>query len=163
MSKVVLYMAISADGFIAGANNETPWSDAEWEAYREFVKSCDVCLIGSRTYEVMKASDEFVEGVKYLVATSDPNLDTGNFEKLSIQSPDEIPKANKVGVIGGGQLNGSLATMGIIDEIILDVEPVTLGQGIRLFGSHNVNLTLKLLATKQIGESTVQNRYEVVR
>lgn len=48
MSKVILYMAISADGFIAGVNNETPWSDEEWEAYREFVMSCDVCLIGSR-------------------------------------------------------------------------------------------------------------------
>lgn len=163
MSKVILYMAVSVDGFIAGTNNETPWSDAEWEAYREFVKSCDVCLIGGRTYEVMTASNEFVEGVKYLVVTQDDNLSTGDFEKISIQSADDMPDANKIGVVGGGELNGSLAELGVINEIILDVEPVTLGQGKLLFGSHKPDLKLKLLSSKQIGESTLQNHYEILR
>ena len=163
MSKVVLYMAVSIDGFIAGSNNETPWSDAEWEAYREFVKSCDVCLIGSRTYEVMKASDEFVDDVRYLVVTHNSSIDTGDFEKLSIKSANDMPKANRIGVIGGGELNGSLAALGVIDEIILDVEPVTLGQGKQLFGSRNPKLKLKLLSSKQLGYSTLQNHYEVLR
>lgn len=162
-SQVVLYMAVSADGFIAGVNNETPWSDAEWEAYREFVKSCDVCLIGSRTYEVMKASDEFVDGAKYLVVTHDNSIDTGGFEKISIQSADDMPQVSRVGVIGGGELNGSLVALGVIDEIILDVEPVTIGQGKLLFGSHSPSLNLKLLSSKQIGDSTLQNHYEVLR
>ncbi len=163
MSKVILYMAISVDGFIAGVNNETPWSDAEWEAYREFVKSCDVCLIGSRTYEVMQASNEFVEGVNYLVVTHNNDIDTGDFKKVSIRSADDMPRGNKIGVVGGGELNGSLAMLGVIDEIILDVESVTLGQGKLLFGSHNPDLKLKLLATKLIGESTLQNHYEVLK
>lgn len=163
MSKVVLYMAVSVDGFIAGANNETPWSDAEWEAYREFIKSCDVCLIGSRTYEVMLSSNEFVEDAIYLVVTQDDNLDTGDFEKVSIRSADDMPKFNKIGVVGGGDLNGCLAELGVIDEIILDVEPVILGQGIPLFGNHKPDLQLKLIGSKRIGESTIQNHYEVLK
>lgn len=163
MNKAILYMAVSADGFIAGTNNETPWSDAEWEAYREFVKSCDVCLIGSQTYKVMEASNEFVEGVKYFVVTHDTNLDTGDHEKLSIQRVADMPQAERIGVVGGGELNGSLAKLGVIDEVFLDVEPVVLGQGKQLFGSHDVTLELKLLATKRIGESTVQNHYEVMK
>jgi dihydrofolate reductase len=95
------------------------------------------------------------------VVTQDDNLSTGNFEKISIQSADDMPKANKIGVVGGGELNGSLAELGVIDEVILDVEPVTLGQGKLLFGSHKPNLKLKLLSSKQIGESTLQNHYEV--
>lgn len=163
MSKIILYMAISADGFIAGANDETPWSDEEWTAFQEFVQSCDVCLLGRKTYEIMKNGGEFVDGTKYVVVTSDGTADTGEYEKLAINSPSDLPQAGKIGIIGGGELNGSLAKLDVIDEIILDVEPITLGQGKRLFGSHSVNLKLKLLATRQIGQSTIQNRYQVLK
>lgn len=163
MSEVILYMAVSADGFVAGENNETPWSDAEWESYREFVTSCDVCLIGSSTYQAMKRSDEFVEGVKYIVATSDQNLDTGTFEKLTISSADDMPKAEKIGVVGGGDLNGRLMSLDVIDEVILDIEPVILGQGIKLFGEHEVSKELRLISSKKLGESGIQNHYEVLK
>lgn len=163
MSKVTLYMATSADGFIAGTNDETPWSDEEWAAFQEFVKSCDICLLGRRTYEIMKNGGEFVNGTKYIVVTNDQTADTGDYEKLAIYSPSDLPQAEKIGIIGGGELNGSLAKLGVIDEIILDVEPITLGQGKRLFGGHNVNLKLKLLTTRRIGQSTIQNHYEVLR
>lgn len=49
----ILYMAISRDGFIADSNDETPWSDAEWEAFQEFAKSCEVVLLGKRTFQIM--------------------------------------------------------------------------------------------------------------
>lgn len=163
MSKVILYMAVSADGFIAGTNDDVDWvGDDSWGSYLAFVKSCDTVIVGSRTFGMMEA-DEFVEGVKYLVATHDNNLDTGDYEKLSIQAAADMPQAEKIGVVGGGELNGSLAKMGVIDEVILDVEPVLLGQGKQLLGSQDATLELKLLATKQIGESTVQNHYEVVK
>lgn len=162
-NRAVLYMAISADGFIAGPNNETPWSDEEWQAYRQFVKSCDVCLIGSNTYQVMKRSNEFVDGCKYIVATRDAGVDTGSFEKINIQIPQDLPKVKKLGVVGGGELNGLLMRMGVIDEVILDVEPVILGDGIKLFGSHEVKVDLKLMNSKMLNESTIQNHYEVIR
>ncbi len=162
MSKVTLYMANSADGFIAGTNDETPWSDEEWTAFQDFVKSCDVCLLGRRTYEIMKNGGEFVDGTKYIVVTSDQTADTGDYEKLAINSLSDLPQVDKIGIIGGGELNGSLAAMGVIDEVILDIEPITLGQGKQLFGSHNVRLKLELLATKQIGQSTIQNHYKVL-
>lgn len=163
MSKVILYMAISTDGFIAGTDDETPWCNEEWIAFQEFVKSCDVCLLGRTAYEIMKNGGEFVDGTKYIVVTNDQTADTGDYEKLTTNSPGGLPQAEKVGIVGGGELNGSLAELGVIDEIILDVEPIILGQGKRLFGSHNINLKLKLLATKQIGQSTIQNHYEVLK
>jgi dihydrofolate reductase len=58
MSKTVLYMAISADGFIAGPDDETPWSEEEWESFKAFVKTCDAVLIGRRTYEIMRQIQE---------------------------------------------------------------------------------------------------------
>jgi dihydrofolate reductase len=161
--KVILYNAISVDGFIAGERDETPWSDEEWDAFQGFVKTCDVCLLGRRTYGIMRDGGEFVDGPKYIVITNDVNADTGDFEKLSIKSVNDLPKVDRIGLIGGGELNGSLAEMGIIDEIILDVEAVTLGGGKLLFGSKKIQLDLELLSSKRIGPKTVQNHYAVVK
>ncbi len=35
--KVTLYMAMTVNGYVAKENDETPWSDEEWESYS---KSC---------------------------------------------------------------------------------------------------------------------------
>lgn len=159
---VILYMAISEDGFIAGLNDETHWSDEEWLAFREFTKSCDVILMGRRTFQIMQKQDEFVEGPHYIVTTDDPSFETGTFEKRSIHQKGDMPKGNKVGIIGGGDLNGNLAKLGVIDEIILDSEAVKLGKGIKLFGHYDVKPKLQLVDSKRLGHKTVQNHYKVV-
>jgi dihydrofolate reductase len=163
MPKLTLYNAISIDGFIAGPNDETPWSNEEWHAFRELVKTFDVCLIGRRTYEVMRDGGEFVEGPQWIVVTSNKDLDTGDFEKRAIHSAADLPDVNTIGVIGGGELQGSLAMLGLIDEIITDVESVTLGQGKHMFGSYAVKLELELRSFKPVGPKTMQNRYRVVK
>lgn len=154
-------MAVSVDGFIAGDNDETPWSDEEWAAYQDFIKTCDVCVIGRRTYEIMRDNDDFMAGQKYLVATSNRALNTGDCQKIVIKSRTDLPNVEKLGIIGGGELNGSLAKLGLIDEIILDIEPVILGGGKRLFGSHEIDLELTLRSSKPLGGATVQNHYMV--
>jgi len=156
-----LYMAISADGFIAGPNDETPWSDESWDAFRKFVKSCDVVLLGRRTYEIMRDHNEFVDGPEYRVATDNEAFDTGTFGKLSIKTKADLPQVERLGVIGGGDLNGCLAELNAFDEIILDVEAVALGSGTRLFGNHAARLNLELLESQKIGKGTLHNRYLV--
>ena len=158
----ILYMAISRDGFIAGPNDETPWSDEEWQAFQEFVKSCDVVLIGKRTFQIMKASGDFVNGPRYIVATSDQKLDTDGLDKVAINKTKDMPKGKKVGIIGGGELNGRLAKLGVIDEMILDIEPIELKEGTRLFGNYEIPLKLELIGSKQIGNATIQRHYRIV-
>lgn len=161
--KTTLYMAISADGFIATPDDETPWSDASWDAFRSFVKICDIVLLGRRTYEIMRDQDEFVDGPEYIVVTDNASLDSGNYRKISIKSKADLPQATNIAVIGGGELNGSLAALGIFDEIILDVEPMVLGGGIRLFSHHNMKLKLALIESSQLGSGVLHNRYRVIK
>lgn len=161
--KTILYMAISADGFIAGPNDETPWSSEEWGAFQDFVKACDAVLLGRRTYEIMRDEGEFVDSTPYIVVTNDASVETGNFRKLSIKGEADLPQVERLGVIGGGELNGSLAELNIFDEVILDVEPIMLGSGVRLFGSHDIRLELELLESHRLGTSTLHKRYRVVR
>jgi dihydrofolate reductase len=162
MSKTILYMEISKDGFIAGKNDETPWTDDAWQAFQKFVRTCDAVLVGRRTYEIMRQEDDFMDDVRYIVVTEDESLDTLDYPKLSIKSKADMPDVERLGIIGGGELNGRLAELGVIDEMILDIEPVTLGEGIRLFGTHEVPLKLELLASNKIGKATVQRHYKIL-
>ena len=159
----ILYAAISQDGFIAGPHDETPWSDAEWQAFQEFLKKCDVALMGRRTYEIMQRNGEFVPGPEYMIATRDNGLDTDTWRKITIDSPLDMPEGECVGIIGGGELNGRLAELGVIDEVILDIEPIILKTGIKLFGAYSPHLKLKLIDSHTIGDNTVQRHYKVIR
>ena len=47
--KVILYMAISANGYIAKLNHDTPWSDEELQSYSEKVKEAGNLIIGRTT------------------------------------------------------------------------------------------------------------------
>lgn len=77
----ILYMTTSQDGFVAGPHNETPWCDAEWEAFQEFVKSCDAILLGKRTYEIMLKANEFLDGPRYIDVSLD--LEKTNSRELA--------------------------------------------------------------------------------
>jgi dihydrofolate reductase len=74
-----------------------------------------------------------------------------------------MPTAKRIAIIGGGDLNGRLAQLDVIDEIILDIEPVALGSGIRLFGNHDVQFKLELMESRRIGENTIQNRFAIIK
>ncbi|MBP7760189.1 dihydrofolate reductase family protein [Candidatus Saccharibacteria bacterium] len=162
MSKTIIYMAISTDGYIAGDNNDVDWvSGDSWNSYQRFVRSCDVVIVGKTTYTLMQP-DEFVGGVRYLVATHDTDYDSGEYETITVTSRDDMPDVDTIGIIGGGEFNGSLAALGVIDEIILDIEPVILGSGKQLLGGHTPTIHLELIASQQFSESTIQNRYKVI-
>jgi dihydrofolate reductase len=163
VAKTILYMAMSVDGLIAGNDDEIPLSDDEWAAYDAFIRSCDAVIVGRRTYEIMRDKDELASGVNYLVATQSAQADTGRFKKIAIADKKDLPVVPaKLGVIGGGELNGRLAKLGVIDEIILDTEAIILGDGKSLFGSHDTQLKLELLSSCRVGPSTVQNHYRVL-
>ncbi len=116
-----------------------------------------------RPNEIMHKDGDFIEGPEYIVVTNNPNIDTGAFCKTSVKTKDDLPKVKRLGIIGGGDLNGRLAKLGAIDEVILDIEPITLGSGIRLFGDHDIRLNLELAKSRRIGEGTVQNHYTIAK
>jgi len=162
MTKVVLYMAISVDGYIAGENDDVDWvSEDSWQSYLEFVRSCDSVVVGKKTFAMMP-KDEFISDTNYFVATNDSTVNTSDYEKISIKSKQDLPNGEKIGIIGGGTLNGSLAILALIDEVILDVEPIMLGSGKKLFGEQTPNFKLELLGSKRIGSGTIQNHYKVL-
>gem|GEM_PF-120724 len=167
--KVNLYMAISANGMIAKENDDTSWiSKEEWNSYSAFVRKIGAMIIGRRTYKILTKQPEFVELKNVtIVVVSHNELKTLSQNHLLAKSPQDalqlLKDFKEVAVAGGGILNGSFIKEGLVDEIILDIEPVLFGKGIPLFGNIDCEANLKLLDVKKISENELQVRYKVVK
>ncbi len=58
--KIILYMAVTANGYIARDNGEVDWAtETEWANFSAMIKKNGNMIIGRKTYEVMLKNDEF--------------------------------------------------------------------------------------------------------
>lgn len=170
--KTILYMAITADGFIAKENDDTSFvSDTEWQSFQSMVQRTRNLVVGKRTYEVMKREDGFsgLEDARVVVVSADNHPELFGKNHSVVGSPQEaLVLLEKEGffevlVAGGGMLNGSFMEQSLIDEIYLDVEPLILGKGIGLFGGKKLVSRLELLDTRKLSEDEVQLHYRVIK
>jgi len=167
--KVILYMAISANGMIAKSNDDTSWiSKEEWVSYSAAIRTAGCLIVGHRTYNILSKQPEFSElkDVK-LVVVSRKDVEVISQDHAVARSPQEALEILKdfatVMVAGGGLLNSSFLKKNLIDEIYLDIEPIILEDGIKLFEKNNVSLNLELLGTKAISKNEIQLYYKVIK
>ncbi|MDP3948979.1 MAG: dihydrofolate reductase family protein [bacterium] len=165
--KVILYMAATANGFIAKKDDDTSFvSKEEWDSYINAVKKAGNVIIGQRTYEIITKQPEFkqLENVKIIVL-SRQDFKTSNQNHLAAKSPREALALAKdfeeVIVAGGASANKSFLEENLIDEIYLDVEPIIFGEGIPLFASGNFEKKLELIGIKNISNNEIQLHYRV--
>ncbi len=169
--KVVMYPAVTLDGFISDLNGECySWiNEEDEEGYTQAIAKAGCVLLGRKTYE--QYIDDFPpdSGATVFVYTS--RIDQKDQDKVKFVRgrPAEVIEQiadygfSELVVSGGGEVNGALAEAGLVDEIVISIYNVTLGEGIPLFGLHKPKLKLKLLSTSQEIEGIVKNHYEVIR
>lgn len=167
--KVILYMAMTINGFIAKENHETPWSDEEWESYSSTVQEFENIIIGKKTYELMKESNEF-DNIKNPFTVVISNQD--NSEKSSkfafVKTPQKAldllreKGVNKVLVSGGGIINSLFLQQNFINEMYLDIEPIIFGKGINLFKECDFETKLELISIKKISKDVIQLHYKII-
>jgi dihydrofolate reductase len=161
-------MAISVDGYIALKNDETPWSDSSWKKFISKVDDAQNLVIGRRTYEIMKEDGfEIFSNLKELYVVSstkinDSKVNTVTDPGLAISQLSR--KGFKEVIFAGGtQLNQSVLENELIDELHLDIEPVILGSGIRLFEKDVSTFSLKIITNELIPDNVLHLEYEVVK
>jgi len=169
MREIVLYSASSFDGYIARKNGDIDWlfSDADY-GYQEFYDSIDTTLTGHNTYKQIKFFDEFpypgktnyIFGKPSGIPDDNPVIFVSD-DMINFVQQLKKERGKKIWLVGGGQLNSTLWNTGFIDEIILSVHPILLGEGIPLFAGNPVERTLKLIHTKSFESGLVQMTYRV--
>ncbi|TES95125.1 dihydrofolate reductase [Patescibacteria group bacterium] len=167
--RVILYMATTINGYIARKNDETPWSDEEWQSFKKKVSEIGNIVIGQRTYDIMKKGEEFQKIGNPFTIVLTRKKQEGNSNFAFVNSPKKaLDLLKEKGfsealIAGGSMLNSSFMQEDLIDEIYLDIEPFVFGNGIKLFADNDFEKKLELIETKPLSKNTIQLHYKVIK
>jgi dihydrofolate reductase len=151
--KVILGMAMSLDGFVSDRNGDLGSIYRDFgklmasEVVQEYIRTTGAVVMGRRAYDMAQGDFTGYEfQVPIFVLSHDvPNeVAKGENERLSFTFvPDGIERAielataaagdKDVVVIGGASSAQQGLRAGLVDEIEIDVAPILLGEGLRLF------------------------------
>ena len=169
--KVTLQLATSLDGFIARRDGSFDWCFTDQDyGMSEFAHSVDAVIMGRHSYELMLEMGDLPYPDKpYYVLThaqlqSDQAAVTffaGDAESLRMKMVNEGIK--HAWLFGGSNVCGQFAQRGLIDDVMVAVHPIALGQGIPLFGGLVHDVTLKLKDTRNYDTGLVMLHYQVQR
>lgn len=167
-SNVILYIAASLDGFIAGENDDLSFlkrveKDGEDYGYKEFIDTIDVVITGKITYEwVLKNvhEDYYFQKETYVI-THQPLQEkrnvkfySGDLSKLITKLKDTEHK--RIFIEGGTEIIHQLMLENLIDEYYISYIPVILGNGKRLFKEGIPTQNLKLISSTKFDTGLVQ-------
>jgi len=169
--KVILFIAMSLDGFIAKPDGDISFLnqvelEGEDYGYSEFINTVDTVILGLKTYDkILSMGVEFPYGDRQIfVITRNPRPDSGKTIFFSGNLADLVRSLkNQPGTHiycdGGGETINHLLQENLIDEMIVSVIPVLLGEGIRLFGQSFPEQKLQLVSSKSFKKGLVQLHY----
>ncbi len=176
--KVIYYIASTINGNIADIDGNT--EDFSMTAqyipdYMNSLQDYDTVLMGKHTYEAGykygiepgQPSPTYGHMMQYVFSQSMDRYQTDQLQVIrddpatfveSLKEQDGKP----IYLCGGGQLAGYLLQHHLVDEIILKLSPVIVGQGTALFGNLDDVTQLELLDTKIYADGHLFLRYKVI-
>lgn len=163
MRRVVLFIAMSLDGYIADMNGSVDWlsgqcSEVENEdTYSQFIKDVDTVVMGWKTYyqvvtELSPSEWIYSDFISYVI-THNERTSTRNIRFVQ-ESPSDLVRRLKeedgkdIWICGGASIVQQLMQCGLIDKFYISIIPTILGSGVRLFGPLSEELKLKLTETR---------------
>ncbi len=181
-SRMTIHMVASLDGFIARRDGEVDWLETgdvfeggetlDPDYIREFLKSIDCYVMGSRTYETALGFEAKGFGWSYgdtpvFVLTSRElrrSRDTVEFlsgDLARIVEERLRPNYRTIWIAGGGALAGECLRLGLADEVRYTLAPVLIGDGIRFFEGLDTDVALHLTEVKAYKSGFVALRHDV--
>ncbi len=168
---VILFIAASLDGYIAGPDDDLSWlfTDADY-GFSRFFGGVDTLIMGRGTYEVIRTFGEWpYPGKRTIVVSrsSELKIETPETELYSGDLPELIEKLSaddckRVWLVGGGELIRSFLEQGLLDEISVSMHPILLGKGVPLFPGGFRRTLLLLKDTTVFDGGLVQLNYHVM-
>lgn len=158
MTKLIALMHQSFDGFAAGPNGEMNWITLDQEIFEhvaKFVARAGTGVYGPKTFQMM---DSYWPGVLTDPQSEEVELKHARWYQTAkkvvcshtlqrLENPEarlihdvkvELEKLKQEStkdllVFGSPRLTRSLARLGLLDELVINVSPILLGSGIRMF------------------------------
>lgn len=172
--KFIVYVATSADGFLARADGSVDWLESPRlkgsYGMAAFYRSIDTCIMGRKTYEqaVKFGMPAGYSGKKNYVLSR--TLKKAASPKVSIVNEDlnvfakrlRAEDGKHIWLVGGAELIAGFLDAGAVGEFILNVIPHMIGVGIPLISPRHRDVPLKLLTCRPYADGVVMLRYAVV-
>jgi len=174
MRKLSLFIATSLDGYIAKPNDDLSFlnvveKEGEDYGYAEFTANIDTLIIGRKTYDYVLENvgsshyDNGQRDVYVITRTERPKLGrttfyTGNLKELVQQLKSENGK--NIYCDGGAEVINELLKYDLIDEFIISIVPVLLGNGTRLFKDGRPEQQLEFVSAKSFDTGLTQLYYK---
>ncbi len=166
MGKIKLFIATSLDGYIARKDGSVDWlfTDADY-GFKRFFASIGSMLMGRKTYEkALELGDSPDKGKRWYVFTRRPGLKRDKVEFISDMVPFarglHIKRGRDVWLVGGADVFDTLLEAGLVDEMMIYVHPIILGDGIPLFRKTDT-VKLKLLGSTRYKSGLLRMHYKV--
>ncbi|RIQ26293.1 dihydrofolate reductase family protein [Jiangella rhizosphaerae] len=152
MGKVLWHVTMSVDGFIAGPEHDMDWvfeQPAPPEASADVAPRVGAILCGRHTYDVGqrdvgKGSGEAFEGAwsgpEFVLTTHPPESDpVASRTFLSGDIRDAVATARAAAgdrdlLVLGADVALQCVEAGLVDELLVHIAPLLLGDGVRLYG-----------------------------
>jgi len=165
-------MAMSLNGMIARESGAHEFiSQNNWETFTKLAKEYGNVILGRKTYEAVKMwggsfSLDDVEAEK-VVVTSDTtfHVEPGYIKAASPMEAIELLSSHmfeKALLTGGGTLNTAFASHNLINEVVFNMEPIIVGEGIPVLSAADFDLKLQLQSVETAVTGIVTMRYSVV-
>ena len=175
--KIITYISTSADGFIARTDGAVDWLDRPRPkgnyGIGDFMRCIDTILWGHKTFDLalkMDASGSwlgFVPKAKNYVFTHRPEAFSMPGVEFVNQPVGEFARRRRsergknIWMMGGGGIIASFLDAGEMDEFIIHVVPVFIGEGIPLIAPRQRTVPLKLLSSRRFADGVVRLHYRV--
>lgn len=176
MPRIQYFVAASLDGFIATSGDDLGWLlqfdgfEGGSESYESFMADVGCIVMGGETYAWLMEHEPgkwpypstpcyvFTHHEHAAPPGSDITFVRGSVTEFADDFRTDAAGRN-IWVVGGGNLAAQFAAAGLLDEIILSVIPVILGDGKRLLPIQGPTPPLELTASRTLGRGIVESRY----
>jgi dihydrofolate reductase len=162
--KLILIMAMTADGIIGRTNHHFPnWTCSEDKRmFKSVSQKAGVVVMGSRTFDTIGRA---LPGRLNVVMTRRPeqyesaeNLVFWSGSPRSLLEDLNSKGFETVVLAGGATINSLFAREGLIDELYLTIAPQLFGQGLSLF-AESLDVDLELLEVRCLQAQTILLTY----
>jgi dihydrofolate reductase len=179
MAQLIYHIATTLDSFIADNNGIADQSIFLYDGdhvtdFLADVKGYDAVLMGGKTYEygfqfgLKPGEPSAFKDLKHYIFSSSIQYESN--DKVELVKDDAVEfirnlknkGKGKLWLCGGSMLAGSLIKEKMIDQIVLKINPVIIGEGKPLFDGVKPHLKLDLIDIKHFDNGVIKPAYNVI-
>ncbi len=172
--KVIVHIGTSADGYIARPDGDLEWLTSRpapkgFYGMDAFMKSVDTKVLGRKTFEMsLRLGAKFDSKDQTIVFSHQPPPPDApsSVEFVSEAIGPYVSRLREqsgkdIWLMGGGEIIASFLDAQAIDQFVISVAPVFIGDGIPLIARRHRHVPLELQSVERFEDGLVQLHYNV--